>query len=105
VNTMAVKKFRSIEAMGELRREAWCDQPDAAYFERVGRLWELSSRISPRTFPRGVYKFRTLEEAQAQRDALLTEHVQLLWRDRIESGALSIVQQGRPISAEKPKSQ
>jgi hypothetical protein len=101
---MAIKKFRSIEEMDELRREAWCDKPDAAYFERVGRLWELGSRISPRTFPKGVFKFRSLEEAQAQRDALLSEHVQMLWRERIESGALSIVQQGRATPSEKPES-
>ncbi len=89
---MPIKKFRSIEEMDEARRELWCDKPDAAYFERVGKLWEASSRLNPRKFPRGVFKFRTIEEAQAHREKLLTEHVQRLWRERVENGEIKIVQ-------------
>lgn len=92
---MPIRKFRSIEEMDQARHELWCDRPDAAYFERVGKLWELSSRVNPRTLPRGVFKFRSLQEAQAHRDRLLSEHVQRLWRDRVTSGKIKIVQQGR----------
>ena len=92
---MPVKKFRSIEEMDASRRELWCDEPDAAYFQRVADLWELSSHINPRKWPKGVAKFRSLEEAQADRDRLLTRHVRELWRDRVETGKLRIVQRGR----------
>ena len=92
---MPLKKFRSVEEMDEHRRELWCDEPDAEYFQRVAELWELSSRTNPRTFPSGVFKYRSLEEAQADRDRLLTEHVRRLRRSRSESGAMRIVQEGR----------
>ena len=92
---MPLRKFRSVEEMDELRRELWCDEPDAEYFGRVGELWELSSRLNPRQFPSGVFKYRSLEEAQADRDRLLTEHVRQLWRSRLEGDALRIVQEGR----------
>ena len=92
---MSVRKFRSVEEMDAARRELWCDEPDAEYFERVGELWELSSYINPRKMPKGVFKYRNLEEAQADRDRLLTEHVRELWRERVESGKLRIVQRGR----------
>ena len=92
---MPLRKFRSVEEMDEQRRELWCDEPEAEYFKRVGELWDLSSRINPRRFPRGVFKYRNLEEAQADRDRLLTEHVRQLWRSRIENGTMRIVQNGR----------
>lgn len=92
---MPIRKYRSVEEMNETRREAWCDEPDAAYFKRVAELWETSSILNPRTFPTGVFRFRSLEEAQAHRDLVLTAHVRRLWRERVEGGGVKIVQQGR----------
>jgi hypothetical protein len=59
-----VRKFRSIEEMNAatdaLRRE-----PDFERFIRhCARYWA----IAPRSYPRGVFKFRTIEEAQRARD-------------------------------------
>ncbi len=97
---MPIRKFSSIEAMDAARRELWSDAPDAAYFQRVAALWERSSEINPRTLPKGVFKFRNLEEAQEQRARLLSEHVQELWQRRAESGQFRIVQKGRRNQAE-----
>jgi hypothetical protein len=61
---MPVQKFRSIEDMNsapvlESRR------PDFERFLRhCARYWA----IAPKIYPRGVFKFRTLEEAQNARD-------------------------------------
>lgn len=97
---MPVRKFRSVEEMDASRSELWCDEPDAEYFKRLEELWELSSQINPRKLPKGVFKFRSIDEAQAARDRRLTEHVRDLWRDRIEQGKLRIVQKsGRRTSA------
>lgn len=72
---MPIRKFRTIEEMNAADSELWCAEPDAAYYQRVRKLWETSARLNPRTYPRGVFKFRTQEEAQAQRDQLLAEHI------------------------------
>lgn len=82
---MPFKKFRSIEEMDEAtRRELWCDQPDAACFRRIARLWERSARLSPRKFPKGVVKYRSLDEAQADRERWTTENVRRLRNEHCE---------------------
>lgn len=59
---MPVQKFRSIEEMNR------APEPDsqAPPFERFLRLCAQYSALVPR-YPRGVFKFRSIEEAQAAR--------------------------------------
>lgn len=58
-----VQKFRSIEDMNRapLRRDADFER----FLRHCARYWQLA----PRTYPRGVFKFRTVEEAQQARAA------------------------------------
>jgi hypothetical protein len=57
-----VQKFRSIEEMG--RAAAPVREADFERFLRhCARYWT----IAPRVYPRGVFKFRTLDEAQRSR--------------------------------------
>jgi hypothetical protein len=46
-------------------------------FERFARHCARYFAISPRTHPRGVFRFRTLEEAQAARERVTTESIRL----------------------------
>ena len=57
---MPVQKFRSIEAMNAapVRSSAHAD------FDRFVRHCERYWKIAPRTYPRGVFKFRSVEEAR-----------------------------------------
>ena len=66
---MPVQRFRSIEEMG--RAPVLTSQsPDADRFLRhCARYWA----IAPKVYPRGVFKFRTLEDAQKARAASLGE--------------------------------
>jgi hypothetical protein len=60
---MPVQKFRSIEEMNsEPIRAAAGDA-----FDRFVRHCARYRLIFPRKYPRGVFKFRSLEEAQAAR--------------------------------------
>ncbi len=91
---MPIKKFRSVEEMDAARRDLWFDQLDAAAFRRIARLWKRSAQISPRKFPKGIIKYRTLEEAQADRERWQKEHVQRVQKERLEAGKVRIVQAG-----------
>lgn len=56
---MPVEKFRSIEAM----KAAKVRKPPSdveAFFRHCARYWE----VSPRIYPRGVFKLRSFDEAE-----------------------------------------
>ena len=60
---MVVQKFRSIEEMNKAPVSS-AHMPDFERFLRhCARYW----LISPKRYPRGVFKFRSIEEAQSFR--------------------------------------
>lgn len=58
-----VQKFRSIE---EMNAAAPLPAPDSG-FERFVRHCARYWALAPRTYPRGVFKFRSIEEAERAR--------------------------------------
>ena len=60
---MGVQKFRSIEEMGR----APVEHRSAPEFERLLRHAARFAVMTPRQYPRGVFKFRTIDEARAAR--------------------------------------
>lgn len=60
---MGVEKFRSVEEMNAQPPKVPADHG----FERFIRHCARYRRIAPLVFPRGVFKFRTIEEAQRAR--------------------------------------
>lgn len=66
---MGVQKFRSIEEMGAAPVIVGTDQGFERFLRHCQRYW----RLSPRKFPRGVFKFRSIEEAQAAREKVTSD--------------------------------
>lgn len=60
---MPVQKFRSIEEMNKAA-DPFSQEPP---FERFVRLCAQYRAIAPKRYPRGVFKFRSIEEAQKAR--------------------------------------
>lgn len=60
---MPVQKFRSIEEMNKAR----VPESRRSNFERFLRHCARYWAIAPKRYPRGVFKFRTIEEAQSAR--------------------------------------
>jgi hypothetical protein len=63
---MPVQRFRTFR---EARLAQWMSPDDPRLAERIRRWWRISAALSPVQPPRGVRKFRTIEEANAERDA------------------------------------
>lgn len=78
---MPIRKFHSVEEMDSAKSDLWAE-PEESLFKRIGALWKRSARLSPRKYPRGVFKFRSIEEMQAQREHLTKQHVRQLRKDR-----------------------
>jgi hypothetical protein len=61
---MRVQKFRSIEEMNKAR----APESHEPHFERFLRHCARYWAIAPKQYPRGVFKFRSIEEAQKARE-------------------------------------
>lgn len=60
---MRVQKFRSIEEMNR----AAVSRPGQSDFERFLRHCARYWALAPKTYPRGVFRFRSVEDAQKAR--------------------------------------
>jgi len=63
---VTVQKFRSIEEMNAapvLVRDGEAADAFERFVRHCARYW----RLAPRRYPRGVFRFRSLEDAQAAR--------------------------------------
>lgn len=61
---MPVRKFRSVADMPEA---AFRDPDDPDNIRLACRLSDLAFRLHPRRFPRGVHRYRSIEEAHLAR--------------------------------------
>ena len=71
---MPVQRFRSIEEMAA----APVVVPPGEGFERFARHCARYWRLAPRVYPRGVFRFRTLDEAEAARARVTDENASRL---------------------------
>lgn len=76
---MSIEKFASPE---EAQQALMNRKPDSAYFERLLGLYDLWDSLLPRTYPRGVFKYRTIEEADEQSQEWLLENALRVRRRR-----------------------
>jgi hypothetical protein len=66
---MTVQRFRTIEEMSA----AAIVVPPGDAFERFARHCARYWMIAPRAYPRGVFKFRSIAEAQRARERVAAE--------------------------------
>jgi hypothetical protein len=79
---MPVERFRSLDAA---RRALWATRSDRDVAARIRGLWRIASRLVPRGIPRGVRKFRRIEEANRERDEWVERRVQAIRQGRAPS--------------------
>ena len=76
---MPVYKYQTFE---EADRALWNFHPDEAYFKKVADLWNFANRFLPISYPKGIFKFRNMEEANQHRDQLELEHAKKIQAER-----------------------
>lgn len=76
---MPLKKYRSLE---EMRDDLTRVPTGADLAARIDALWRRAWALAPRRYPKGVFKFRSIEEAQAHREQVTAENVARLRRER-----------------------
>lgn len=64
---MPVYKFKSHE---EAERALWNFNPDEAYYKRVAQLWKFANQLSNIEYPKGVFRFKSITEANKHREDL-----------------------------------
>ncbi len=60
-----VFRFRSFE---EAEQALWCFEPDESYWKRVSRLWGSGQGFAARKCRRGIFRYRTIQEANREDD-------------------------------------
>ncbi len=68
---MPVYKYKSFK---EAEKALWNFNPDEAYYKRVADLWEFADKLNPIKYPRGVFKFRNIQEANKHREEIELKH-------------------------------
>ena len=79
---MPVQRFRNFD---DARRDLWLAPGDPKLWARIRSLWEFSGRLAPCTIPQGVRKFRSIEEANQDRDLWTQRRIQSLRATRLLS--------------------
>ena len=75
---MPIRKFRTLQDMED---SLW-REPGPELWRAIDAVWSFAAETCPRRFPPGVYRHRTLEEAQRQRDLWEEENFRTFWERR-----------------------
>jgi len=78
-----VQRFRHLD---DARRALWTGPDDPRLSHRLRQLWRFAARLAPPSLPRGVRRFRTIEEANADREHHVTARVRALATARAARG-------------------
>jgi len=67
---MPIQKFKSFE---EAERALWNFNPDNEYYKKLRAFYKLFSKLLKFSYPQGVFKFRSFEEAEEHKmNAIIT---------------------------------
>lgn len=68
---MPVFKYKTYE---EAEKALWNFEPDEAYFHRIVKLFEFAQKLNPVHYPHGVFKYRSIEDANRQSEEWQRDH-------------------------------
>lgn len=72
---MPIFKYKSFE---DAEKALWNFDPDEKYYKRVAELWEFANELNPISYPKGIFKFKSIEEANRHRETIEIAHAKRL---------------------------
>ena len=69
---MPVQKFKTFEEADKALVITY--YPDEAYYKRVADLWNFANELDHFKWPKGIFKFKTIEEANKHREEIELAH-------------------------------
>jgi len=76
---MPIYKYKTFAAA---EQALWNFHPDKAYFKRLEELWDFADKLCPIHYPGGIFKFRTIEEANKHREEIEMTHALKMLAER-----------------------
>ena len=76
---MPVRKFRHVH---EMERDIWYDPGNPRLFKAIKAVWGLAQTLARPTFPPGVYRFSSIDDATRQRDVWERRNIERIRRER-----------------------
>jgi hypothetical protein len=74
---MPVRKFHSV---AEMEDTLWRSPGSPGLFRAIAGVWDFAERTCQRRFPPGVYKHRSVEDADRLRDEWDEANFQAFWK-------------------------
>jgi len=74
--------FRKVRNLQEMEDSLWREPGDPDLWRAIDAVWKFAERTCPQRFPPGVYRHRTIEDAQRQRDLWEEENFKSFWKRR-----------------------
>lgn len=68
----------------------WVMVPDANYYRRVARHWDLVNQLRPPNIQKGIFKFKSIQEANQHRDNIDFESALRIYLERFEKKKMII---------------
>lgn len=90
---MPVQRFRDLDAARRALRVA---PNDPTLPDRIRRLWRLSARLTTPAVMRGVRRFHTIEEANAERAHRVRTRVATLLAERAAGASAQVFRDSTP---------
>ncbi len=76
---MPVRRFRDLQ---EMEDSLWHEPGTPELLHAIAGVWSFAERTCPKRFPPGVYRHRSIEEEQRQRDLWEDANFRAFWKRR-----------------------
>ena len=64
---MPLYKYKTFE---DAEKALWNFHPDKKYYDKISELWNFADKLSSIKYPKGIFKYKSIEEANKHREEI-----------------------------------